>query len=161
MMRHGPVAARGASQLPNLSRPCDPYRSKPAATSLPRSSLLLMPASISPVQQRHLQCSATGSGEPPAPPPFAALSSAVYSLATKDAAGGQRTLNLVTYCSPVSIRPRFYALGLYRGTLSWENMLATGEGALQILGTQHAALFQLLGKQSGRNIDKLVSGGRE
>ena len=96
----------------------------------------------------------------PAKPPFTLLSSPVYALATsspvysRNPSGTQKTLNLVTYASPISIVPRFYALGLYRGTLSAENMLATGEGVLQILGVQHAPLFSILGKTSGRNVDK-------
>lgn len=76
--------------------------------------------------------SSTASESPDHPAPFAALSTPVYSLSTSDSAGGQRTMNLVTYTSLVSIRPRYYALGLYRGTLSWENMLETGEGVLQV-----------------------------
>ncbi|KAL4534178.1 hypothetical protein Ndes2526B_g06946 [Nannochloris sp. 'desiccata'] len=90
----------------------------------------------------------------PAKPPYSLLSNPVYSLATSDSQGSNRTLNLVTYASPISIVPRFYALGLYRGTLSAENMLTTGKGVLQILGTRHAPLFQLLGKTSGRDVDK-------
>lgn len=69
------------------------------------------------------------SGDGIALPP---LNAPVYSLATHDADGRQHTLNIVTYTSPVSIRPKYYALGLYRGTLSWENMLETGEAALQV-----------------------------
>jgi flavin reductase (DIM6/NTAB) family NADH-FMN oxidoreductase RutF len=33
-------------------------------------------------------------------------------------------------------------------------MLATGRGVLQLLGKQHAPLFHLLGKTSGRDVDK-------
>jgi flavin reductase (DIM6/NTAB) family NADH-FMN oxidoreductase RutF len=90
----------------------------------------------------------------PAKPPYSLLSSPVYSLATSDLQGNNHTLNLVTYASPISIVPRFYALGLYRGTLSAENMLATGKGVLQILAAHHAPLFELLGKTSGKTVDK-------
>jgi len=90
----------------------------------------------------------------PAKPPYSLLSNPVYSLVTSDSQGTNRTINLVTYASPISIVPRFYALGLYRGTLSAENMLTTGKGVLQILATHHAPLFQLLGKTSGRHVDK-------
>jgi len=90
----------------------------------------------------------------PAKPPYSLLSNPVYSLATSDSQGNNRTLNLVTYASPISIVPRYYALGLYRGTLSAESMLTTGCGVLQILALHHAPLFQLLGKTSGRDVDK-------
>ncbi|KAL4419476.1 hypothetical protein ABPG77_008278 [Micractinium sp. CCAP 211/92] len=65
-------------------------------------------------------------------------------------------MNLVTYAAPISLKPRHYALGLYLNTLSWENMLATRTGVLQILGEQHAPLFELLGRTSGRDVDKLA-----
>jgi flavin reductase (DIM6/NTAB) family NADH-FMN oxidoreductase RutF len=90
----------------------------------------------------------------PAKPPYTLLTNPVYSLATSDAQGNNHTLNLVTYASPISIVPRFYAVSLYRGTLSAENMLKTGKGVLQILASHHAPLFELLGKTSGRNVDK-------
>ena len=71
-------------------------------------------------------------------------------------------MNLVTYASPVSLSPRHFALGLFVGTLTWDNALASRRGVLQILGEGHAPLFQLLGKTSGRDVDKLVrrGGGR-
>jgi hypothetical protein len=42
-------------------------------------------------------------------------------------------MNLVTYASPVSIKPlQRYAIGLFANTLSWENMLANKTGVLQV-----------------------------
>ena len=38
----------------------------------------------------------------------------------------------MTYASPISLDPRHYALGLYRGTLSHCNMMATRGGVLQV-----------------------------
>lgn len=64
-------------------------------------------------------------------PPYAALSTPVYSLVTSGAEEATTTMNLVTYASPIAVRPRMFALGLYEGTLSRENMLATGHGTLQ------------------------------
>ncbi|PRW58673.1 flavin reductase [Chlorella sorokiniana] len=97
--------------------------------------------------------------QPPADkplPPYYQLSLPVYSLATVGPDGGSPTMNLVTYASPISLKPRHYALGLYLNTLSWQNMLATRTGVLQILGEQHAELFELLGRTSGRDVDKLA-----
>lgn len=95
-------------------------------------------------------------------PPYAQLSVPVYSLSTlpptdantSTSSSNIATLNLVTYASPISINPPRYALGLYKDTLSRENMLATGIGVLQLLRKQHAPLFHLLGKTSGRDVDK-------
>jgi hypothetical protein len=69
---------------------------------------------------------------PPPPPPYSQLSLPVYSLATAGPGGASPTMNLVTYASPISLQPRRYALGLYRGTLSWQNMMATRTGVLQV-----------------------------
>lgn len=66
-------------------------------------------------------------------------------------------MNIVTYASPVAIQPtRCYAVALYRDTLSWENMKKTRHGVLQILQQQHAPLVQLLGKESGHEVDKMA-----
>lgn len=56
-----------------------------------------------------------------------------------------------------SLKPRHYALGLYLHTLSWQNMLGTRTGVLQLLGRQHTPLFELLGRTSGRDVDKLAA----
>lgn len=90
-------------------------------------------------------------------PPYYALSLPVYSLATVGPNGATPTMNLVTYASPISLKPRHYALGLYLDTLSWANMRATRTGVLQVLGEQHATLFELLGRTSGRQVDKLAA----
>lgn len=58
----------------------------------------------------------------------------VYSLSTKGAQGRRDTMNLVTYCAPVSISPRRMALGLYKGTVSAENFLHAKEGVMQVSG---------------------------
>ena len=71
-------------------------------------------------------------------------------------------MNIVTYCSAVAISPvRKYAIGLYVGTLSWENFKRTGVGVLQLLNENHIGLVDLLGKQSGRDVDKLETLARK
>ena len=65
-------------------------------------------------------------------------------------------MNVTTYCSAVGIKPvRRYALGLYVGTLSRENFKATGVGVLQILNRNQAGAIDLLGRRSGRDVDKI------
>ena len=65
-------------------------------------------------------------------------------------------MNITTYCSAVGIKPvRRYALGLYVGTLSRENFKATGAGVLQILNRNQAGAIDLLGRRSGRDVDKI------
>lgn len=64
--------------------------------------------------------------------PLATVSQPVYSLATNGVDEGRATINLVTYCAPMSINPRTIAIGLYKGTQSWINFLACKAGVLQV-----------------------------
>ncbi|WIA22781.1 hypothetical protein OEZ86_009734 [Tetradesmus obliquus] len=89
-------------------------------------------------------------------PPYALLSTPVYSLSSANAAG-KTTLNMITYASPIALRPqRKYALGLYVQSMSYQNVKETGRAVLQILQEPHAKLTQLLGKTSGRDVDKVA-----
>jgi len=66
-------------------------------------------------------------------------------------------MNVLTYATPVSVRPeRIWCLGLFKDTLSYENFARTGTGILQLLrdDDQHIALIKLLGGASGREVDK-------
>ena len=88
---------------------------------------------------------------------FSSVSSQVYSLSTTcDEARSRSTMNLVTYCTSVGLRPRTIALSLFVGTLSWENFKRNGgEGVLQVLNTGQVGCFDLLGRKSGRDVDKI------
>ncbi|KAF6265514.1 hypothetical protein COO60DRAFT_1478956 [Scenedesmus sp. NREL 46B-D3] len=89
-------------------------------------------------------------------PPYALLSTPVYSLSSANAAG-KTTLNMITYASPIALRPqRKYALGLYVQSMTYQNIKETGRAVLQVLQEPHAQLTQLLGKTSGRDIDKVA-----
>mmetsp|Transcript_12726 Transcript_12726/g.28091 ORF Transcript_12726/g.28091 Transcript_12726/m.28091 type:complete len:228 (+) Transcript_12726:58-741(+) len=81
----------------------------------------------------------------------------VYSLATLNA-DGSSDMNILTYCTPVSIRPvRLFALGLYGETLTAENFLrgqGRGGGVLQLLTPRQADVVRTLGGASGRDVDK-------
>lgn len=83
----------------------------------------------------------------------------VYSLATLDETSGDAVgatdMNILTYASPVGIRPHCkWALSLYRTTKTHENFLKRGEGVLQLLRRKHSGLVYVLGGQSGRDVDK-------
>ena len=85
------------------------------------------------------------------------LNSPVYSLATKRTSddGGRTNMNLVTYASPMSIRPdRLWAIGLYKETQSYEIFKETRQGVLQLLTQDHIPIVRLLGGASGRDVDK-------
>eukprot|EP00882_Tetradesmus_deserticola_P033956 GHRQ01038838.1.p1 GENE.GHRQ01038838.1~~GHRQ01038838.1.p1 ORF type:complete len:164 (+),score=51.69 GHRQ01038838.1:697-1188(+) len=84
------------------------------------------------------------------------LSTPVYSLSSANSAG-KTTMNMITYASPIALRPqRKYALGLYVQSMSYQNVKETGRAVLQILQVRHAQLTQLLGKSSGRDVDKVA-----
>lgn len=77
-----------------------------------------------------------------------------YSLATfnKD---GTTNMNILTYATPVSVRPnRVWALGLFRETLTEENLLRKPTAVLQLLTEEQAELVKVLGGNSGRDIKK-------
>ena len=101
-----------------------------------------------PARARAEAARAKGEGAPV----FAYLPAPVYALATS--AQATRTMNLVSYCAPVSIAPPRFALGLYKGTLSHELFLENRRGVLALLRPCHAPLSNLLGKTSGRDVDK-------
>mmetsp|Transcript_9188 Transcript_9188/g.14701 ORF Transcript_9188/g.14701 Transcript_9188/m.14701 type:complete len:225 (+) Transcript_9188:179-853(+) len=77
-----------------------------------------------------------------------------YSLATLNE-DGSTNMNILTYATPVSIAPtRVWTMGLYKDTLSDENLRRTGVCVLQLLTDQHADAVPLLGGTSGRDVDK-------
>jgi flavin reductase (DIM6/NTAB) family NADH-FMN oxidoreductase RutF len=76
----------------------------------------------------------------------------VYSLATYQ--GKQVNMNICTSVMPVSKEPRQYAIAIYRRTQTLENAMKANEVVLQYLVKEHMPLVKLLGKQSGRDINK-------
>lgn len=82
----------------------------------------------------------------------------VWSLSTINQ-DGSSNMNIMTYASPVStMKPNpIWSLSLYRSTLSYENFNRERVGLLQMLTQEHIGLVELLGKTSGRNINKVNS----
>ena len=87
------------------------------------------------------------------------LSTPVWSLATlhtKNDGIETTNMNIVTYVSAVSIKPEaLWALSLYKSSLSYEIFTRQGWGLLQLLNDDLANVVPILGKQSGRDVDKL------
>ena len=89
------------------------------------------------------------------------LTGPVFSLATSrplnDAADADSAtnMNIVSYASPMSIRPeRLWAIGLYKETYSYENFKKSRKGILQLLTPEHIPIIRLLGGTSGRDLNK-------
>jgi flavin reductase (DIM6/NTAB) family NADH-FMN oxidoreductase RutF len=77
-----------------------------------------------------------------------------YSLATLNE-DGSTNMNILTYATPVAIRPdRVWSLGIYKETLTEDNLLRNPLCVLQLLTESHAELVAVLGGRSGRDIDK-------
>jgi len=99
---------------------------------------------------------ASGSIESTDSPPLVDVP--VWSMATMNDDGTTTNMNLLTYATPVSIRPtRLYALGLYKGTLSRDNFLRDKTCILQLLSAsdeKHVECVRLLGGSSGNDLSK-------
>jgi len=117
---------------------------------------------------------------PPIPPP-PPISMPVWSFAT--ASTTKTSMNIMTFCTPVSVSsPKLWALSFYHGTLTKDSFLGRSciqegkdftmgdlqnnsrikkrmglsVGVLQLLKFDHRYLVPILGKQSGRDIDKSI-----
>jgi flavin reductase (DIM6/NTAB) family NADH-FMN oxidoreductase RutF len=85
---------------------------------------------------------------------FPELSLPVYSLATLNE-DTSTNMNIVTYATAVGIKPRpTWVISLYKGTLSYANFARTGYGALQLMNKKQHKLVDVLGKSSGRDMNK-------
>ena len=77
-----------------------------------------------------------------------------YSLATLNE-DGSTNMNILTYATPVSISPeRVWSMGVFKSTLSDDNLRRTGICVLQLLTDQHVDAVSLLGGFSGRDVGK-------
>ena len=76
----------------------------------------------------------------------------VYSLATWQ--DDQVNMNICTYVTPVSMKPKQYAVAVYKNTRTLENLNAGSGTVLQLLHRSQAALIPALGKRSGKSYDK-------
>ncbi len=77
----------------------------------------------------------------------------VYSVSSRhlDAAN----MNIITYATAVSMKPKRYLCAIYKGTKTLENVTATQHFILQLLASHQYPLVKLLGQQSGKKIDKI------
>lgn len=84
--------------------------------------------------------------------PWNLVDEQVYSLATYGF--DSFNMNICTYVSPLSLKPKLYGIALYEGTKTLENMRETKFGVLQVLRQSHMDLIKVLGKKSGNNFNK-------
>jgi len=76
----------------------------------------------------------------------------VYSLATYDK--DEVNMNICTYVSAVSMKPKIYMIAVDYRTKTFGNLERADVAVLQVLHEDHASLIRLLGKSSGKKINK-------
>jgi flavin reductase (DIM6/NTAB) family NADH-FMN oxidoreductase RutF len=77
----------------------------------------------------------------------------VYSISSKG--NEYDNMNIITYASAVSMKPKRFICAVYKNTKTLENVRSDGQFVLQILSDNQFALVRLLGKQSGNKINKI------
>ena len=77
----------------------------------------------------------------------------VYSISSK--AGNNENMHIITYASQISMQPKRFVCGIYNGTQTLENVQQNGEFILQLLSATQYRLVDLLGKKTGKKIDKI------
>lgn len=85
--------------------------------------------------------------------PWNRISLPVYSISSK--ANGKSNMHIITYATAISMQPKRFICGIYHGTQTLENVEATGEFILQLLNDNQYRLVDLLGKKSGKLVDKI------
>ena len=76
----------------------------------------------------------------------------VYSLATYHK--GSVNMNICTYVSAVSMKPKLFMVAIDYKTKTFENLEKPNTAVLQVLHKDNASLVRLLGKSSGKKINK-------
>ena len=77
----------------------------------------------------------------------------VYSISSSGNEFGN--MNIITYASAVSMTPKRFICAVYKNTKTLENVRLNRTFVLQILSDNQYALVRLLGKQSGKKINKI------
>jgi flavin reductase (DIM6/NTAB) family NADH-FMN oxidoreductase RutF len=86
--------------------------------------------------------------------PWNRINVSVYSISSK--IDTHENMNIITYATAISMEPKRFICGIYHNTQTLANVEISGEFVLQLLAPHQINLVQLLGKQSGKNIDKIA-----
>ncbi len=78
----------------------------------------------------------------------------VYSISSINAAG-KHNMHMITYVTAISMQPKRFVCGIYKGTQTLENVLHQRRFILQLLASHQYNLTRILGKTSGKNTDKI------
>ena len=86
--------------------------------------------------------------------PWNRLSLPVYSISSKTF--DNSNMHIITYASQISMQPKRFICGIYHGTQTLLNIEASGEFVLQLLAKTQYRMVNLLGKKSGKTINKII-----
>ncbi len=78
----------------------------------------------------------------------------VYSISSSDGQG-HYNMHICIYVSAVSMIPKRFAVAVYKGTRTLENIKNNPHFVLQLLSKNQYGLVALLGKKSGKSTDKI------
>ena len=78
----------------------------------------------------------------------------VYSISSTDG-NGNYNMHIITYASQISMQPKQFVCGIYYGTKTLENIRQYNRFILQLLSKEQYNLVSLLGKQTGKSINKI------
>lgn len=85
--------------------------------------------------------------------PWNIVSPPVYSLLTFDA-NGKLNMNICTYVSAVSMKPKMYSIAIDYTSKTYKNLEKSSKVVLQLLSSENLKVIRKLGKVSGRLFDK-------
>ena len=85
--------------------------------------------------------------------PWNRINLPVYSISSKS--NRNTNMHIITYATAVSMQPKRFICGIYHGTKTLINVEASSEFILQLLSEKQYRLVDLLGKKSGKQIDKI------
>jgi flavin reductase (DIM6/NTAB) family NADH-FMN oxidoreductase RutF len=86
--------------------------------------------------------------------PWNRVGQPVYSISS--AAKGVVNMNICSYATPVSMKPKRYIVAIYKNTQTLELVQQNPQFVLQFLTRSQYTLVNLLGKKSGSKINKLT-----
>lgn len=86
--------------------------------------------------------------------PWNRVNSPVYSVSSRR--GAQHNMHICTYATAISMQPKRYIVGLFKSSQTLDYVSTEKEMVLQILADHQFRLVNLLGKQSGRKVDKIA-----
>ncbi len=87
--------------------------------------------------------------------PWNRVNQQVYSLSTLDSSA-KINMNIATYATPITLKPKSYVVAVYRGTKTHSNIFdkPNAHFLLQGLSTEQIKYIRTLGQKSGMNYDK-------